>query len=121
MATLQQEAAVDKLVEQRGKSISKAMRESKLPYSPKTAKNPKNLTESKGFREILTKRGLTEDFITRALVEDIKSKPGKRLGELALGADILGMKDTSEKEGKLTQNITNNVVQIIVHEPGKEN
>lgn len=92
MATLQQEAAVDKLVEQGGKSISRAMRESRLPYSPKTAKTPKKLTESKGFREILTRRGLTEDFITRALVNDIKNKPKNRIAELKLGAEILGMK-----------------------------
>ena len=99
MATLMQEAAVERLVEIHGKSVSRAMRTSKKPYSPKTAKNPKNLTESKGFKEVLDKYGLTEGFITKALVEDIRKKPQERYSELNLGADILGMKKSSEAGG----------------------
>lgn len=103
MATLMQEAAVDKLVELGGRrtrghlSVSKAMRESKIPYSPATAKTPKKLTESKGFQEIARKKGLTAGLITGALVEDIKKKPQNRVPEMRLGADILGM--TENKEG----------------------
>lgn len=97
-----QEAAVDKLVELHGKSVSRAMRESKHPYSPKTAKNPKNLTESKGFEDLLKKYGLTQGFITRALVSDIKAKPKKRFFELNLGAEILGMKEHGSSGGNKT-------------------
>lgn len=97
MATLQQEAAVDKLIEQGGRSMSKAMRTSKVPYSPESAKNPQKLTRSKGYREILQRRGLTEDFITERLIDDIEAKPQKRFLELNLGAEILGMKKKSEQ------------------------
>ncbi len=51
MATLRQKRAIAKIVEYRGKSIGKAMLE--VGYSPKSAKNPKNLTQSKGWDELM--------------------------------------------------------------------
>lgn len=89
MATLKQKLAVEKLVENHGKSVSGAMRAA--GYDPDTAKNPKNLTESKGFKELMEKAGLTPDLIINSVVEDIKAKPGKRVGEMRLGADMLGL------------------------------
>lgn len=89
MATAKQRQAVNKIVENRG-NVSKAMREA--GYDETTAKNPKNLTDSKGYRALLYECGLTEDLITTALVEDIKANKGKRLSELALGAELLGMR-----------------------------
>ena len=89
MATAKQRIAVSKIVENRG-NVGKAMREA--GYDDTTAKNPKNLTDSKGYKALLYECGLTEDLITRVLVEDIKTNKGKRLGELALGAEILGMR-----------------------------
>lgn len=50
MATAKQIAAVKKIAENHG-NISKSMRE--VGYSPQTAKKPSNLTESKGFNELL--------------------------------------------------------------------
>lgn len=95
MATINQELAVDNIVKQVGKggkaSVSKAMRGI---YSPSVAKNPKKLTQSVGFKELLKKNGLTEDLISKSLVADIKKKPQKRIEELKLGADILGMRKT---------------------------
>lgn len=49
--TLRQRKAIANILENRGKSISGAML--KAGYDPTTAKNPKNLTESKGFKELL--------------------------------------------------------------------
>jgi len=88
MATLQQRAAVEKLVELGGRSVSRAMRESRLPYSAKTAKTPKKLTQSKGFIEICEENGLTDDFLTKALYNDIKGKPKKREKELRLAFQV---------------------------------
>ena len=48
--TLKQKNAVKEVVENRG-NVSKAML--KAGYQPKTAKNPKNLTESKGWQELM--------------------------------------------------------------------
>lgn len=57
--TIRQKKAIEKVMEGRGKvSVSKAMREAN--YSPKTAKNPKNLTESKAWIEIMEK-GLPDE------------------------------------------------------------
>ena len=50
MATIKQKKAAQKVFVE-GKSISKAMKE--VGYSDQTAKNPKNLTESKGWKELL--------------------------------------------------------------------
>lgn len=48
--TLKQKTAAKKLVENQG-NIGQAM--IAAGYSPASAKNPKNLTESKGFKELL--------------------------------------------------------------------
>lgn len=92
MPTIRQRKALDRIVENHG-NVSKSMREAGYPYA--TAKNPKNLTESQGFRELLEEYGLNEGLITKSLVEDIKKKEQNRLGELRLGSEILGM---TEKE-----------------------
>lgn len=99
MATLQQIAAVEKLVELRGTSVSRAMRESKLPYSPKTAKNPRNLTASKGFQEICEENGLTDAFLTKALFNDIKAKPKRREKELRLAFQIKQKLQSDDSKG----------------------
>lgn len=99
MPTLKQALVIQKLVENNGKSVSRAMREA--GYSPATAKNPSSVTNSKGFKASLAKYGLTEKLITLSLVEDIKAKPKQRISELTLGADILGMR---KQEGNKTQN-----------------
>lgn len=88
MSTIQQRAAFEKLVELGGKSVSRAMRESKLPYSEKTAKTPKKLTESKGFQELCNEFGLTDNFLIEALVNDIREKPRNRKAELELAFKI---------------------------------
>ena len=88
MPTIKQKKAVNKIVENRG-NISKSMRE--VGYSPKTAKNPKHLTESKGYKELCEETGLTDSLIIESLVEDIKAKPQNRHQELQLGAKMKGM------------------------------
>lgn len=50
MATNKQKKALEILVENRGKPISKAMQEA--GYRPATAKNPKNLTESEAYKKL---------------------------------------------------------------------
>jgi len=52
MTTIKQKKAVKEVVENRG-NVSKAMLSA--GYAPATAKNPKNLTESKGWNELLEK------------------------------------------------------------------
>jgi hypothetical protein len=101
MATHRQRRAAAIIVESRGtKPISRAMREAGYPET--TAKNPKNLTESDGYKEALADFGLTEQFVTKALVSDIKAKPKRRARELELAADILSMTGRNQKEGNKT-------------------
>ncbi|MDH4127327.1 MAG: hypothetical protein OEV44_01140 [Spirochaetota bacterium] len=69
MATIKQRKAVKKILENHG-NVSKAMRES--GYSKNTAKNPKELTESKGYLEIFNEL-ISDDTLSkkhRQLLED---------------------------------------------------
>lgn len=67
----------------------------------KIVQDPRRITESIGFKQALHDLGLTEELITTSLVSDIRDKPKNRLGELKLGAELLGMvkkEDDSSKE-----------------------
>lgn len=88
MATQKQRDAVDKLVENRGASVSGVMRE--VGYDDTTAKNPKNLTDSKGFQELMDEY-LPETLLITALQTDIKAKVGNRKPEIELGFKLRGL------------------------------
>lgn len=92
MATRRQKIAA-KVVVNSG-TPTEAMRVAQ--YAPSVIRNPKVLTEAKGFKEALAEYGLTEEFVVGALVEDIEAKPGKRYHELNLGSEILGIKKREE-------------------------
>jgi hypothetical protein len=89
MTTLMQQLAIEKTVENGG-NVTAAMRE--VGYAEATVNNPSNLTKSKGYMQRLEALGLTESLVTAALVEDIREKKGKRTAELALAAELLGMR-----------------------------
>lgn len=89
MATELQRRAVERIVENGG-NVSRSMME--VGYSPATAKTPQKLTESEGYKELLSEYGLTEGLVARALVADIEAKPKRRIEELKLAAEIIGMK-----------------------------
>lgn len=95
MATNKQKMALGKVVENGG-NISKAMVE--VGYSMATAKNPKNLTESLGYKELCEEYGLTEQLIITSLVDDIIKKPGDRVSELLLASKLLGLLDRAKRE-----------------------
>lgn len=88
MATIRQRKAIANIAENGG-VVSRAMLDA--GYSPMTAQDPKKLTESKGYKELCEQHGLTPDLILASLVDDIKAKPKQRVGEMRLGADIIGM------------------------------
>lgn len=71
MATTKQKKAAVKIVENHG-NISKSMREA--GYTDATAKNPKNLTESQGFIELLNAAGADDDKLAQVLSEGLDAK-----------------------------------------------
>lgn len=87
--TKKQKLAVQIMAENGG-NASRAMREA--GYTDVTAATPKKLTESKGFKALCDMYGLTDSLIVESLVDDIRKKPQRRSPELALGADILGLR-----------------------------
>jgi hypothetical protein len=112
MATLLQENLADAIVKNSKAPIHKRKNKKELlvsvGYKQTVAeKKPQEIIEQKGVRESLVKYGLTEGLITRALVHDIKKKPKSRVKELALGADILGMRNKDGDKGGNTFNILN--------------
>lgn len=102
MPTVKQKKAIEKTVINGG-NISKGMVEA--GYSPATANNPKNLTESKGFMELCEKVGLTNEMIAQALADDIKAKPKNRVPELSLAAKLKGLERSPIIPGMSTVNI----------------
>lgn len=60
-------------------------------YSPATASVPKIVTETKGFKQAMAEAGLTQENIAAYLSADIVAKPTRRLGELKLASELLGL------------------------------
>lgn len=87
MATNRQKLAIDKLVENGGKSVSAAMREA--GYSAVTAKNPSKLTNSNAYQELMDIY-LPDDMLLRALSDDIENKEKNRKQELELAFKLKG-------------------------------
>lgn len=71
---------------------------------------PNRVIQSAGFKQALREMGLTEELITSSLVEDIAAKPQRRLGELTLGAKILGMTDEIVEPPASNQTTTYNFI-----------
>ena len=70
MPTLKQKKVLKEITENHG-SVSGAMR--KVGYSQNTAKKPTNLTESKGWKELLEQNGLDDDSLTKTHVQLLRS------------------------------------------------
>jgi hypothetical protein len=73
MATYKQKKAMDKIVENNG-NISKSMRE--VGYTDATAKNPSNLTNSKGWAELLAE--INDEPLLKRLKDIALAKTGGR-------------------------------------------
>lgn len=79
-------------------------------YAPSVAHNAVQVTESDGFKQAMRGFGLTEELIASALTTDIKEKPGSRVAELRLGADVLGMVKRDPEPTKPSTNTTYNFI-----------
>lgn len=117
MSTDLQEDLAEAIV--KNKSLPRYKRKNKqelvasVGYSKKVAnKKATEILNQKGVQDALKRAGLTRDLITTALVDDIIAKPKKRVKELSLGAEILGMKDQEKGSNKvLIINITQEAAQ----------
>lgn len=76
----------------------------------KIGEHPARIIESQGFKQALRDLGLTEELITTSLVFDIENKPKNRLGELRLGAEILGINKREDEPEKREGNTTYNFI-----------
>lgn len=88
MATIKQTRAFKNIMKNSEENLGKAM--VKAGYSRTVAENPKNLTESKGFIQLLDQAGLTDEYLNTCLREDIEKKPQNRKQELELAYKLRG-------------------------------
>lgn len=79
-------------------------------YSQGVTETPSIVTDSLGFKQALRDMGLTEELITTSLVEDIRIKKQSRLGELRLGAELLGLSKPKDEPVAPKQNTTYNFI-----------
>jgi len=107
--TLRQKAAIKKVVENGG-IVSKAMRDAK--YSPKTAKNPKKLTQSKAWMQLM------EQYIPDGSL--LKKHKEALNATKPIGAQILIDKDgeTINKENEGMIEVPDQVVRLKAVELG---
>jgi len=76
MATLKQKKAAEFIA--KGDSVSKAMK--KAGYTEASAKNPRNLTKSQSFIEIMEKHGITDDKLSTVLNEGLAATKAVVMG-----------------------------------------
>ena len=116
MSSIRQKVLAENIIKNQTLPVYKRKNKTKLVetsgYSKVQAeKKQKEIIESKGvireLKVILDEAGLTEDLIAESLVEDIQlnKKKGKRIQELTLGAEILGMKKQQAQAPHTLQNI----------------
>lgn len=120
MATMRQKMAFDNLLENKG-SVSQAMRDAGYPRT--TAKNPQQLTESKGWAELL-EQYLPDSLLTKVHVEGLGATKyesrltGKGESEIVEVADFSVRHKYLETglkvKGKYTDPGTNNILVINV-------
>lgn len=71
-------------------------------YSEVTAKNPKQILESKGFIQAMSECGLDIATLNSYLASDLKAKKENRLGELTLAYKLHGkLRDTVQENKTL--------------------
>jgi len=88
-----QKAAADNIIAQKlvSNKINKKKALLDAGYSLNMANSAVQVTESQGFKMYMARHGVTEDNLALMLSEDLANKPGERLGELKLAADLMGL------------------------------
>ncbi len=79
MPTIKQKLAFHKTIENRG-NVSRSMRE--VGYKEATARNPKNLTKSKGWQTLITQ--LIDDSVILGKVYEVALQEDKRMSLQAI-------------------------------------
>ncbi len=95
--TVKQLTAIENIIANGG-NVSKAMKDA--GYSGASAKNPKALTDSRIYADLLESY-LPDDMLLRALADDIEEKKANRKAELELAFKLKG-KMVDKSEGSMT-------------------
>lgn len=102
--TEKQKRAADEIIRMKatGENINKGEALKKAGYSETMQKTPTAVTKSAGFLAYMEDAGITEQNLAVMLSEDLRAKPGERLGELKLAASLMGL-DGAKDQGNITQ------------------
>lgn len=97
--TEKQKRAADEIIRMKasGENVNKGEALRKANYKKSVQNNPSLVTRSAGFLAYMEDAGITEQNLAVMLAEDLNAKPGERLGELKLAAELMDLKksDTS--------------------------
>lgn len=116
MPTIKQKRALMKIVENHG-NVSQAMLA--VGYDPSSAKNPKILTQSKGFQELLDQY-LPDELLTNVHLQGLKAtrihtshtEPDKEVPDFAVRHKYL---DTAYKvKGKIKDDSSINIDKMMI-------
>lgn len=109
--TLRQAIAIKEIVASRGKTpVQRAMREA--GYDETTIKNPKNLTDSIAYKDVLAAAGLTDDFLAKGTRELAEASTLKEYtfphtsGHLLVPESTKGLEEGEEPKMKEERTLT---------------
>ena len=115
-ATEKQKRAADNIIKQKivdgNVNKGKALRDA--GYSESVSKAPQLVTESVGFLAYMEKNDITENNLAAMLSQDLKNKPGERLGELKLAAQLMGLDGAKDSGNNVQINFALNKIQEII-------
>lgn len=88
MPTLKQKAAFDRIIENPHKPVSEIMLE--VGYDKNTAIHPKDLTESKGYIQLLEEHGLDDHSLAERHKQLLKNEPTIAIKALDMAYKVKG-------------------------------
>lgn len=119
--TPKQKRAADNIIAQKiAKKENKGKALKDAGYSESVAKNPKLVTESKGFLAYMNDAGLTDENLANMLAADLEKKPANRLGELKLAMEVKGLKENNVNVNMQSADRTFDLMRNIIEGDSKD-
>ena len=102
-----QKKAADEIIRQKIEKgrVNQGEALARAGYSESMQKTPSAVTESRGFLAYMEQAGITEQNLAVMLAEDLNAKPGERLGEMKLAAQLMGLDGAKDGSTNVQVNV----------------
>jgi hypothetical protein len=102
-----QKKAADEIIRQKVEKgrVNQGEALARAGYSESMQKTPSAVTESRGFLAYMEQAGITEQNLAVMLAEDLNAKPGERLGEMKLAAQLMGLDGAKDGSTNVQVNV----------------